>query len=759
MIKYLYYFMFGLWFSTQTLAGEWDYPDQLITISQAQDAKNYLQQTYPNHGEYKLRYVTHSKLGAHYNFDLWVDGEYQQQKTIVLSTNKNNHIVRVFKSLQDTIIRNGKPTTASELEAPRTLNSLTSPTVASGNVISADLMVFDPDLRTMDRAPKPTSQMTDLAQYPNPPQYVKKSAEVLLANGQYFLSNSRVRQIDAISLITPKTSSNPTRTEDSNGFLPQEGVAKFSSLAELKSIRINDQRFPQVMAFAHLNASAKYIQSLGFSVFNAPIDFDARGLIADNSTYYYGPKALLLGVGGGSPDALDADVLLHELGHSIHYHIVPDWAYGHTGAIGEGFGDYWAGSYSYRQQFTDANSSGQEFEIDTVFNWDGYFGTKNTTRSLWNQRARYFKSSEYRAHESVAGELGDELWSTPLFQSLKQSVRTYGENAFTEFDTIVLESMYGLGRGLKMHDLAESMVYVANQLYPNKIYAQILTKHFNQHGLILEPFKQEFAHRYIAPNSLIQWILSPTQRSASIDGDIFINNKLAEHIVSIPFKEMEMNIDYPTGLVCGQSFNIETNIKYQFSSNLLSQEWSENTTLVKGIPLFSNPFKPLNIRLPDATTDNSGRPIAGIQTINFIAKNRDGVVDNTFGIYLNIEHDNFIDLNISLISPRGTKVNLLNHRQIKNKTFRDYFTVQHDDILAPLLGESSWGTWRLEVVDFSPNHSGKLLSWGVGHIRSYQCSSKTASTTASSSTSGGSISLFTLFLLFIFWLRRQYLLL
>ncbi len=755
MKKYLYCFI-GLWCSSQAIAGEWDYPANVINASQAQEAKLYLQQTYPNDGEYRLRYETHSKLGTHYNFDVWINGEYQQQKTIVVSTDQDDRIVRVFKSLKNTILNNGKPTTASEIEDPRELKSLTPPELSAGKIVNAEFSVFDPDLRTMDREPKPSSQMTDIDQYPNPAQYAIKDSDVLLSNGRYYLSNPRVRQVDALALVIPRSSKNPQEIESNIGLLPQEGVATFSSLAELKATHVNEPNFTQIMAFTHLDASVRYITSLGFSVFDRPVDFDARALSDNNSAYYYSAKSLLLGTGGGSPDSLDADVILHELGHGIHYHIVPDWAYGHTGAIGEGFGDYWAGSYSYRQQFTNANTSGQEFEINTVFNWDGYFGAKRNTRSLWNQKARYFKQAGYRAHESVAGELGDELWSTPLFQSLKQGVARYGITSFSEFDTIVLESMYGLGRGLKMHDLAESMVFVANTLYPNKEYAQILTNNFTHHGLLLQPFKQELTSHYIPPNKHIEFTLLSTERQAIITGDISINNEKVKTINSDLFTSFNLDIELPTTLQCGQSFNTETNLNYQFSPSLLTKEWTKNVKLIKGVPKFTKSFPLINTRIPDATTDNSGRPIVGLQTVNFTAENPNGIVDENFGVYLHIEHSHLIDLTVTLISPRGTRVTLLNHKDSDSSLFQDYFTIKHNPIINPFKGESSWGTWRLEIADFSPNGSGKLISWGGGNIQSYQCTTpETTSTTATKTSSGGSFSLLTLFLLILFMVGRQ----
>jgi hypothetical protein len=64
-------------------------------------------------------------------------------------------------------------------------------------------------------------------------------------------------------------------------------------------------------------------------------------------------------------DNEDTDVIFHELGHAIHDHINVDWGGGDSGAIGEGFGDYWA--ISQRKQIKNG------FQVDPVkvFEWDG----------------------------------------------------------------------------------------------------------------------------------------------------------------------------------------------------------------------------------------------------------------------------------------------------------------------------------------------------------------------------------------------------
>ncbi|POB69399.1 propeptide, peptidase, partial [Vibrio vulnificus] len=86
------------------------------------------------------------------------------------------------------------------------------------------------------------------------------------------------------------------------------------------------------------------------------------------------------------------------------------------------------------------------------------------------------------------------------FQALKESVTLLGdgdERVFRQFDTIVLQGMYGLGRGVKMHDLAESTVLAAATLYPEKPYAEILQRHFKRHGLLKAPFTSRLESKYI----------------------------------------------------------------------------------------------------------------------------------------------------------------------------------------------------------------------------------------------------------------------
>ncbi len=105
----------------------------------------------------------------------------------------------------------------------------------------------------------------------------------------------------------------------------------------------SDERFEQVMAYFHVDDTQRYIQSLGFTnVNNRAQEVRTNAFSYDNSYYHTVTKTIYLGR-GGVDDSEDADVILHEYGHAIQDNQVPDFGLTREGgAMGEGFGDYWA---------------------------------------------------------------------------------------------------------------------------------------------------------------------------------------------------------------------------------------------------------------------------------------------------------------------------------------------------------------------------------------------------------------------------------
>ena len=111
---------------------------------------------------------------------------------------------------------------------------------------------------------------------------------------------------------------------------------------------------------------------------------DADGANGDDNSFFQ-PSTNRISFGHGCvDDNEDADVILHEYGHALHYSINEDWFGGDTGAIGEGFSDYWAQSYSI------STENGLSFLPNLVFNWDGHGENVNWAGRILNAfDARY----------------------------------------------------------------------------------------------------------------------------------------------------------------------------------------------------------------------------------------------------------------------------------------------------------------------------------------------------------------------------------
>jgi len=239
--------------------------------------------------------------------------------------------------------------------------------------------------------------------------------------------------------------------------------------------------FNDVMTYYHLDKSLNYLKSIGYdgekNIFPKGIKVDANAVDgADNS--YFSPDKDVLAFGHGCvDDNEDTDVILHELAHAIEDHILDGARGGDYGAIGEGFGDYWAASYSYMQVNGD-------YKANWVFKWDGH-------NDCWGGRilnamdATYNHEKTYLAHRALGEYVTDELWSTPIFQAFKEMI----DNAIASYDeiqTIMIESHYRIGQNMKMRDFAHSIVATANELHPEGEIADIYRKHFQRHNIIVK---------------------------------------------------------------------------------------------------------------------------------------------------------------------------------------------------------------------------------------------------------------------------------
>ncbi len=216
--------------------------------------------------------------------------------------------------------------------------------------------------------------------------------------------------------------------------------------------------FSETMGYYYLDYAQRYIQSLGFTnVNNRQQVFSVDRYKKDNSFYQPSTKNITYGT-GGVDDAEDADVVWHEYGHSILDNQVP--GYGTTleaDSIGEGFGDYLAGSLG-------AQLSGG-FQDACVAEWDATSYSSTIPPCL----RRLDGTKHYP--ESVVSEVHDdgEMWSAALWQ-----IRT--ALGGTKADTVILQHHFLLTADTSFNQAANALVTAAIGLgYPSSQVSTIRT--------------------------------------------------------------------------------------------------------------------------------------------------------------------------------------------------------------------------------------------------------------------------------------------
>jgi Zn-dependent metalloprotease len=240
------------------------------------------------------------------------------------------------------------------------------------------------------------------------------------------------------------------------GFLDGPFVSTKTTKKRVKrtnhDFRFNRQEraFKEVMVYFHIDRVQRYIQTLGFkNVVNHAIPVNIDGQRDDNSHYSPSDKDLTFGT-GGVDDAEDADIILHEYGHAMQDDQVPGFgASDEGGAMGEGFGDFWAASF-----FSDAKP--KEMKA-TVGNWDAtaYSGDEPPNLRRLDSNKRYPKD--------IAGEVHDdgEIWSACLWELRSTLGRTTTER-------LVIAHHFLLSRDAGFEDGANALITADKNLNKGK---------------------------------------------------------------------------------------------------------------------------------------------------------------------------------------------------------------------------------------------------------------------------------------------------
>lgn len=241
-----------------------------------------------------------------------------------------------------------------------------------------------------------------------------------------------------------------------------------------------EQGFEAINAFWHIDNNMRYInEELGITLVpsgnGGKVRFDPHGWDgADNS--YYNPSGQFLVFGEGCvDDAEDADVVLHELGHGIHFWLTNNNG---SGLISEGCGDYWAQSYS--------RSLGQWEPTDPqyqwMFSWDGH-------NPCWPGRSTGY-SATYPGGLTGSAHTDGQIWATSLMRIWDRIGRTKTDAAFLEGLGMTNSSTNQQNAAIAVRQAALDMVEAGSYDF-TCADVEVMTEEFTTTGYVLPTYECE----------------------------------------------------------------------------------------------------------------------------------------------------------------------------------------------------------------------------------------------------------------------------
>jgi hypothetical protein len=213
-------------------------------------------------------------------------------------------------------------------------------------------------------------------------------------------------------------------------------------------------QFEQVMGYYWVTTAHHYVQHLGFGrtlrpVNDRQIQLRINQYGGDNSFFRDTKADITLGK-GGVDDAEDAEVIVHEYGHSVQDGQVPGFGTNlESGSIGEAFSDYLA--VVVTSWATGVPALTPEA---CVADWDSVSYTRTVPHCL----RRVDGTKHYP--EDVIGEVhaDGEIWSSALW-GIREAL---GD---VQASTLIIDAQFAFAADTSFHDAALETVASAQHLY------------------------------------------------------------------------------------------------------------------------------------------------------------------------------------------------------------------------------------------------------------------------------------------------------